>query len=292
MKFDIIIPTCGRDASLSKAVESAIPQLNEHGRIIVVNDGELDVARILEQQFAEQVSDERLIVISNSGPHGASRARNAGVAFSNAELILFLDDDDTFAPQAVERILAAAKGDFKYGFAVSPKKAQTGQRGARIADLPVKYRFAATSAAFWIRRDVFNAIGQFDEELTVAEDFDLCARLRAKQIAGWASYEAGVKRGQIRDTDQTQSLVQRTAVKETIRCRHELMARNLDNFSYANAEKFYLIEQFARRAVRSGMSRYALKKIAKQFPNPIALFGLIVWVFNLLGAPRDAAARK
>lgn len=286
--FDIIIPTLGRDNSLQQAVQSAILQLGDAGQIIVVNDGDIDVERIIKDQFSDYIHKSRLVITENSGPHGAARARNLGASISTATVLFFLDDDDVLLPGSVTRAMDAAEIGYEYGYSVKPVRRLAGLPGLDVQKLPVKQRFAATSAAFWIRRDLFNTIGQFCPNMTVGEDFDLCARLLCRRSRGWGSFEAGVARGRISEGKETQSLVKRTATVETVRCRHALMTRNIDNFSYWRSEKYYLVEQFVRRAVRSGMSKDCLSKIIQQMPSFIGVFGLFIWLSNFFAAPRDS----
>jgi glycosyltransferase involved in cell wall biosynthesis len=284
--FDIIIPTLGRDASLVLAVGSAVSALRPGGRIVVVNDGDVDVDGLSRREFQPLVQDGRLVVITNGGAHGASRARNLGADFSNANLLFFLDDDDVLAPGGLDDALTAAER-YDYGFAIAPRGAQKDTDGAPVGIVRVRSRFAPTSAAFWIKREVFQRLGAFHPDLTVGEDFDFCARLLADRVPGWVSFRPGVIRGDFTDAMQTTSLVNRTDAAETVRCRRMLMLRNIGSFGYSDREKYYLVEQYVRRAVRSGLAMDALRHLLGLLPQPIAGYGLLIWVSNMLFGRRD-----
>jgi glycosyltransferase involved in cell wall biosynthesis len=95
----IIIPTISRQ-SLSKAVESVLTQEfpQENIEVIVVNDSGLELP-----QEAWQAS-ERVQVI-NTQKRERSFARNAGAAIARGKYLLFLDDDDTLLPNALNSFL-------------------------------------------------------------------------------------------------------------------------------------------------------------------------------------------
>ncbi|VEP18896.1 Glycosyl transferase [Hyella patelloides LEGE 07179] len=103
--ISIVIPTRNRPHLVKRAIESAIAQTLKEIEIIVVIDG-LDVATTTE---LENINDSRLRIIQLPISKGGAGARNAGVAEAKGEWIAFLDDDDQWLPQKLERQLAAAK---------------------------------------------------------------------------------------------------------------------------------------------------------------------------------------
>lgn len=287
MTIDIIIPTMGRSLTLIRSVRSAVVSLLPSMRIIVINDGEVNVTKLLHDVFEKEINDGHIVILKNSGIHGASAARNFGAEASENELMFFLDDDDELIFGSLEQVLLASKQGYNYGFSVSASGIQKNIIGAKIEFLPVRKRFAATSSAFWINRQVFIDVGKFSCEMTVGEDFDLCARLLASRVPGWASFRPGVLRGNVTNDGELSSLVKRTTARETIRCRHILMQRNIDKFTIWDGERYYLIEQYVRRSVRSGLSSQCLRKLLRMFPSWIATFGLLVWLSNVTFGPKD-----
>jgi glycosyltransferase involved in cell wall biosynthesis len=94
-----VIPTHKRSDVVLRAVHSALSQTYPKMEVVVVIDGpDADTSQILEQQ-----SDPRLRIVQLESNVGGADARNAGVAAARGEWIAFLDDDDEWKPEKIER---------------------------------------------------------------------------------------------------------------------------------------------------------------------------------------------
>jgi glycosyltransferase involved in cell wall biosynthesis len=100
----VVIPTLRRPKLVTKAVESVLTQTMRDLELIVVVDGP-DPATA---EALAQIRDERLQVIQNAASAGPGKARNIGGAAARGTWIAFLDDDDEWLPEKLERQLAAA----------------------------------------------------------------------------------------------------------------------------------------------------------------------------------------
>lgn len=100
----IVIPTRNRSLLAKRAVQSVLVQTLKEIEVIVIIDGP-DEATVRE---LSQIDDSRLRVIELPVSGGASEARNTGVTEAKGEWIAFLDDDDEWFPQKLERQLEAA----------------------------------------------------------------------------------------------------------------------------------------------------------------------------------------
>ncbi len=99
----VIIPAFNRADLLTKAVESVLRQTVRDFEIIVVDDGSnppLSAARLPD--------DPRLRIIRLDENRKAANARNIGMNSASGEWIAFLDSDDTWRPEKLERQLALA----------------------------------------------------------------------------------------------------------------------------------------------------------------------------------------
>ena len=101
----VIIPTFERPALVLQAVNSAVKQTIKDLEIIVVIDGGDSATRAA----LESLSLPQLRVLPLKEQVGGSRARNEGVVIARGDWIAFLDDDDLWLPQKLERQLAAAR---------------------------------------------------------------------------------------------------------------------------------------------------------------------------------------
>lgn len=100
----VVIPTRNRSILAKRAVQSALIQTLKEIEVIVIIDGPDEVT----VKELSQIDDARLRVIELPVSGGASEARNSGVTEAKGEWIAFLDDDDEWFPQKLERQLEAA----------------------------------------------------------------------------------------------------------------------------------------------------------------------------------------
>ncbi len=97
-----IIPTIRRPLLLRRALASVFAQTHGDLEAIVVVDGpDAETAAVLRQ-----IDDPRLRVLQNEYSLGPGGARNAGAALAKGEWFAFLDDDDEWLPEKLERQLA------------------------------------------------------------------------------------------------------------------------------------------------------------------------------------------
>jgi glycosyltransferase involved in cell wall biosynthesis len=99
-----VIPTRNRPELVVRAVRSVLAQTYANIEVVVVIDGP-DAA---SQSALAAIADPRLHVVALDASVGGGEARNIGVAQSHGEWIGFLDDDDEWLPEKIERQLAAA----------------------------------------------------------------------------------------------------------------------------------------------------------------------------------------
>ena len=95
MKITCVIPTCDRPEFLNEALASVFAQSRKPDEIIIVNNGKTAV-------------DEPRAKVFNIMPYaGVAQARNFGAALAASEVIAFLDDDDLWATDYLERVSGA-----------------------------------------------------------------------------------------------------------------------------------------------------------------------------------------
>jgi glycosyltransferase involved in cell wall biosynthesis len=96
-----IVPAWNAAAFISRAIDSVLAQTLSDFELVVVNDGSPDTAT-LRAVLAAYSTEPRIKYVEqdNGGP---SAARNAGVAASTAARIAFLDADDWWEPEYLER---------------------------------------------------------------------------------------------------------------------------------------------------------------------------------------------
>jgi glycosyltransferase involved in cell wall biosynthesis len=94
----VIIPVYGVENYISATVESVLNQTYKHFEILIVDDGSLDKSIDICQKY----KDSRLKIIRQKNK-GVSAARNLGIKHSVGEFLAFLDGDDLWLPQKLEK---------------------------------------------------------------------------------------------------------------------------------------------------------------------------------------------
>jgi glycosyltransferase involved in cell wall biosynthesis len=102
----VVIPTLDRPKLLLRAIDSVLRQTHREIEAIVVAD-KPDPDTV---SAVRSVDDPRLQIILNPHPSTAAAARNAGAEHAKGEWIAFLDDDDEWLPNKLERQIAFAAG--------------------------------------------------------------------------------------------------------------------------------------------------------------------------------------
>lgn len=103
----VVIPTYSRNDALSRAVDCILAQTHQNLDVIVVDDNPADSPyRLAAQAIMEKYKeDSRVRYIQNPQNLGGSGARNVGIEASKGEYIAFLDDDDVYYPDKIEKQL-------------------------------------------------------------------------------------------------------------------------------------------------------------------------------------------
>lgn len=151
MLVSVVIPTRGRPQLVARAVESALRQTYASLEVIVVVDGaDPETARELQV-----ICDARLRVIALEENAGGSEARNVGVRAARGEWIAFLDDDDQWAPEKLEKQIAAATGAQADYPIISSRLCTEGSDGNRILPRRI-YATGENVAEYLFCRDGFS----------------------------------------------------------------------------------------------------------------------------------------
>ena len=118
-KVSVVIPIKGRPQLFEMTAQSLVEQTFPHWEALVVDDGSsVDEFRRITEIAGR---DQRMRLMKNPGPRrGASACRNAGLAATRGEYIVFLDSDDALAPTCLQRRVEVMKSNPDIDFAVFP----------------------------------------------------------------------------------------------------------------------------------------------------------------------------
>lgn len=103
----VVIPTYARDVTLERAINCILAQTHQNLDIIVVDDNPIasEYRSSTERIMKRYESDARINYIQNKKNLGGAGARNVGIEAAKGEYIAFLDDDDEYYKEKIEKQL-------------------------------------------------------------------------------------------------------------------------------------------------------------------------------------------
>ncbi|OFW06402.1 MAG: hypothetical protein A3I61_19815 [Acidobacteria bacterium RIFCSPLOWO2_02_FULL_68_18] len=185
----VIIPVYNAAPFVSRAIESVLHQTFKDYEIIVVDDGSSDGSRDEILKFAD-----RLTYVHQAN-RGQAVARNRAIARSTGQYLAFLDADDLWYPQKLQRCVDMLEADSGAAMVCSTYTLMSLE--GRIVIPHVKLptsgglyprillgNFLSCQGSL-IRRDVFAEVGGFCAETTLYEDWTLFARVTRRYEVQW-----------------------------------------------------------------------------------------------------------
>ena len=179
----VILPTWNRADWLQKSIESVLVQTFRD--LVVVDDFSTDSTAEILAAYSGKI---RSIFLTKN--RGVSVARNAAISTSDSEWIAFLDSDDFWHPEKLQKQIAQTKNRpecpihftdeiwIRKGVRVNPKKKHQKKEGWIFK--PSLELCLISPSTVLLRRELFEIHGLFDETLPICEDYDLWLRLTAK----------------------------------------------------------------------------------------------------------------
>jgi glycosyltransferase involved in cell wall biosynthesis len=180
-RISIIMPVFNGRDTLDRAVDSVIRQGLFAWELIVVDDGSTDESYARLLRWANR--DRGIRVLRNEENRGPAAARNAALWHATGDLVAYLDGDDEYYPDYLEQVdrFGARADVLVFGYDLvhddagpgSPR--MTWDPGRRRDRLFVENIMTPLGVAH--RRDLWAAVGGFDESLRFEEDWDFWKRL-------------------------------------------------------------------------------------------------------------------
>lgn len=183
----IIIPTYKRATMLHRAIASSLEQTYSNIEVLVVSDNEPDDEFTAKaRETVESFNDYRVQLITQEKHINGAVARNVGIKASKGEYISFLDDDDYYEKDKIEKQVALLSSlDDSWGGVCCRYKVYkkgklvevmpTFKSGKVYKEVIMRLIKTQTNCLLLRREALFNA-GLFDETLLRHQDVQLLAR--------------------------------------------------------------------------------------------------------------------
>ena len=187
MEITVVIPTYNRYTLLKRAITSLYNQTYLPKEIIVVDDGSKDDTSKIQNDFSD-------IIYIYQENRGVSAARNRGIENANCEWIAFLDSDDEFHPEKLQKQVAFHQENSNILMSYT---AERWIRDGKEVKVPKKYQkigkdsFAENveycniaPSSVMLHKKVIQSVGMFDETLWACEDYEFWLRILMHFEAG------------------------------------------------------------------------------------------------------------
>lgn len=199
MLISIITPTYNREAFLPAAIESVLAQSYKEFELIIVDDGSTDNSRELINAYADKDPRVKYLYQENQRQ---SVARNYALSIAKGDFICFLDSDNYWPHDKLEKSLKAfeqhPEADIVYGDCITIDEQgnelhrnNMRRYSGNIAALLLKDNFVSMNTTM-TRRKCFNEMGGMSGKRRVADDYDLwlkfSARYRFQYIPEFLAY--------------------------------------------------------------------------------------------------------
>jgi glycosyltransferase involved in cell wall biosynthesis len=175
--ISVIMPAYQAEAFIARSVRSAQTQTLRPLEILVVDDGSTDCTAQAATACGDWV---RVIRQTNGGP---AAARNTGAREARGEWLAFLDADDGWLPNKLERQVAQIDESITllYAYCTVDENSPLTPDDPTFDDLWIRNTIPTSSVL--LRRRDFMAVGGFDEDRSImaVEDYNLWLRLLHRQ---------------------------------------------------------------------------------------------------------------
>ena len=177
--------TYNRAHLISDSIKSCIAQTLQDWELIIVDDFSTDNTR----EVVEKFNDNRITFIESKNHIGRSAARNMALLASKGDVISFLDSDDLIAPEKIDFDCRILEINPNISAVYSTAQSVDIKSGKILGNYPAEisgdlYKLIAyylplviATSQVTIRRNVYESVGTFDEQLDRFEDTDYFRRI-------------------------------------------------------------------------------------------------------------------
>jgi len=284
----VIMPTYKRADKLKRAIYSVLEQTYDQIELLVVNDNDPgdDYSNRLEELISS-IDDNRLYLIHQSKHKNGAAARNAGIKEAKGEYIAFLDDDDTWIKEKLEKQIKKFKSDSEIGLVTTgvyyiysnekityesiPKA-----NGDVSKEILISNCVGGTQAM--VKKAILDEVGGFDEKLRALQDYELWIRVcQCTKVA--TVEEPYLNYFNYRGTNQVSQVTQNYEISfNNISKKHFKLIGGLtcnDKKQRDNATYLLLANKAMRNSDKKRAFKYILKALKTKPSVKTVVYGLM-----------------
>lgn len=261
----VIIPTYKRSDMLLRAIDSVLNQSFTNVQVIVVDDNDPDTEyrQNTKNRMQRYKNNSRVRYVQHAHNMNGSAARNTGIKLSDGEYVCFLDDDDFFSDDKIEKqvrfleehpIYSAVCCDYiKNGKRISfPRKDNYTEDILLLKPVP-------QTSGILFKKKAVDHINGFDDTFIRHQDFELMLRffdagfkigkideaLYTRDVSGVSNIPSGQKM----ETIKEKFLKQFEDIIEKIEEKDPGFKRRVYSIHYEKIMKSYIKEKNVKKAL-------------------------------------------
>jgi glycosyltransferase involved in cell wall biosynthesis len=220
----IVLPVHNGMRYLDQAIRSCLEQTYGNWELIIVDDASTDDTPGLIARYERQ--DARIVSIRHEINRRLPGALNTGFARARGQLLTWTSDDNLYEPEALERMVGYLQDSPATGLVycderfIGPDGEDMGPYAKSGPEALA--RFNCVGACFLYRREVYEAVGEYDAQMILVEDYDYWLRVAHRfpvaHLRGIAPYRYRCHPGSLTARRFTEVIIQVARA----RCRHVL----------------------------------------------------------------------
>jgi glycosyltransferase involved in cell wall biosynthesis len=284
----VIIPAYNAAGWVNRAIDSALAQTYTRREILVVNDGSTDTTADVLAEYGDAIQ----VLTQPNG--GLSSARNRGIQEARGEFLAFLDADDYWLPEKLDRQVACLQQEWNVGFCstrtqvVSPEGEPLGTWNCPTMDTTLlrtifmrHASIAGSGSGVMARSRLFAQAGGFDSQLRSLEDIDMWMRLAV--LGGYACIEEPLT-VIIKSPDSMSGNldVMRMSALQVMRKNRELLPRK-DQGRFWQAAYAGMLTDYAKWELRAGRRAAAIVHLLEALVRAPVAHGRLIAGLLIVG---------
>lgn len=179
--ISIVLPVYNGARYLSESIESVLAQTYTNWELLIVDDCSKDKTADIAQEYARK--DSRIRYYRNEQNLRLPRNLNKGFSLTRGNYLTWTSDDNRYRPQALERMYQVLQDNPSVhlvyaSFDIIDENNQLiNTYTAKKADAKRLVGFNTIGACFLYTREAYEAVGDYDHEMILVEDFDYWQRI-------------------------------------------------------------------------------------------------------------------
>jgi glycosyltransferase involved in cell wall biosynthesis len=188
----VIVPAYNSEKHIKETMQSVLAQTYCDFELLIIDDGSTDGTADVVRSFKD--GRIKYLHFQNGGP---AVAKNRGIKHSSGEYLAFLDSDDTWHLEKLEKQVCLMRSDPRIGMIfcnISIMSAQGELLGQKTfkkeqtlgLEHILRSCFITTPSSVMLRRNCLEAVGGFDEELWCS-DWELYVRIYRRYLVDYVN---------------------------------------------------------------------------------------------------------